>query len=66
MSLRYLLDENVYPLYKIPVPGIFILGKKLSFGQNLEELIFLAEASFDDEYRDQIIHLPHSYSLKLE
>ncbi|MBC6478789.1 MAG: DUF5615 family PIN-like protein [Hormoscilla sp. GM7CHS1pb] len=48
------------------VPGIFILGKNLSFGQNLEELIFLAEASFDDEYRDQIIHLPHSYSLKLK
>ena len=48
------------------VPGIFILGKKLSFGQNLEELIFLAEASFDNEYRDQIIHLPHSYSLPSE
>lgn len=127
MNLRYLLDENVHPLYKIQlrrkqpelmvwkvggepttppngtldpeilcwceeygfalvtnnrasmpghlrdhinegrhVPGIFILGKKLSFGQNLEELIFLAEASFDNEYRDQIIHLPHSYSLPSE
>ena len=126
MSLRYLLDENVHPLYKIQlrrkqpqlmvwqvgepttppkatldpeilcwceeygfilvtnnrasmpghlrdhinegrhVPGIFVLGKKLSIGQNIEELIFLAEASFDDEYRDQIMHLPHSYSLNLE
>lgn len=40
------------------VPGIFILNPSLSIGQNIDELILLAEGSFDDEYQDQIIHLP--------
>ena len=38
--------------------GIFILNPNLSAGQNIEELILLAEFSFDNEYQDQIIHLP--------
>ncbi|MEM9273153.1 MAG: DUF5615 family PIN-like protein [Cyanobacteria bacterium P01_F01_bin.143] len=120
MSLKYLLDENVNPNYKIQlarnhpdlviwvvgepntpskgtldpqilnwcqeydfvlvtnnrtsmpvhladhiaegnsVPGIFILNPKLSMGENLEELILLAEVSLDNEYQNQIIHLPIS------
>lgn len=40
------------------MPGIFILSPNLSVGQNLEELILLAEYSFDHEHQDQIIHLP--------
>jgi hypothetical protein len=40
------------------VPGIFILNPSLSIGQNIDELILIAEGSFDDEYQDQIIHLP--------
>jgi hypothetical protein len=40
------------------VPGIFILNPSLSIGQNINELILIAEGSFDDEYQDQIIHLP--------
>ncbi len=40
------------------MPGIFILNQNLSAGQNLEELILLAEYSFEGEYQDQIIHLP--------
>ena len=40
------------------VPGIFILNPKLSMGQNIEELILIAEGSFDDEYQDQIVNLP--------
>jgi len=40
------------------VPGIFILSSKLSRGENINQLIFLAEASFEDEYQDQIVHLP--------
>ncbi|WP_144416039.1 hypothetical protein [Calothrix sp. 336/3] len=40
------------------MPGIFILNPNLSAGQNLEELILLAEYSFEGEYQDQIIHLP--------
>lgn len=40
------------------IPGIFILNPHLSIGQNIDELILIAEGSFDDEYQDQIIHLP--------
>ena len=40
------------------VPGILILNPKFSIGANLEELILIAEASFDDEYQDQIVNLP--------
>lgn len=40
------------------MPGIFILNPNLSVGKNLEELILLAEYFFDNEYQDQIIHLP--------
>jgi len=40
------------------VPGVLILGAKLSIGQNLEELVLIAEASFEDEYQDRIVHLP--------
>jgi hypothetical protein len=32
------------------IPGIFILNPKLSIGQNIDELIFLAEASFEDDF----------------
>lgn len=38
--------------------GIFLLNPNLSIGQNLEELILMALGSFDDEYRDRIVHLP--------
>ncbi|KAB8316507.1 hypothetical protein SD81_025280 [Tolypothrix campylonemoides VB511288] len=40
------------------VPGILILNDKLTIGQNIDELILIAEASFDGEYQDQIVHLP--------
>lgn len=40
------------------IPGIFILSRTLTIRQNLDELILIAEASFDTEYQDQIIHLP--------
>lgn len=40
------------------VPGIFILNPDLSIGQNIYELILIVDGSFDDEYQDQIIHLP--------
>jgi hypothetical protein len=39
------------------IPGIFLLNAKLSIGQNIRQLIFIAEASFDDEYQDRIVHL---------
>lgn len=40
------------------ISGIFILNPNLSIGKNIEELILIAEASFEDEYQDQIIYLP--------
>jgi hypothetical protein len=48
------------------VPGIFILNPKLSIGQNIDELIFIAEASFENEYQDRIVHLPHTYVLGID
>ncbi len=36
------------------IPGILILNAKLSLGENLEELILIADASFEDEYQDRI------------
>lgn len=40
------------------IPGIFILNNKLTIGQTVNELILIAEASFDNEYQNQILHLP--------
>jgi Domain of unknown function (DUF5615) len=40
------------------IPGIFILNPNLSIGENLHELIVVAEASFEDEYQDRIEYLP--------
>lgn len=40
------------------IPGIFILSPKLSIGENLEQLILIAEGSFNDEYQDRIEFLP--------
>lgn len=40
------------------IPGILLLNDNLSIGQTIEELILIAECAFDDEYQDQIVHLP--------
>lgn len=40
------------------IPGIVILNTKLSIGENLDELLLIADASFEDEYRDRIAFLP--------
>ncbi len=40
------------------VPGILILSTNLSIGRNLAELTLIAQASYDNEYRDRIEHLP--------
>jgi hypothetical protein len=40
------------------IPGIITLSKTLSIGEMIDELIFLAEASLDDEFMDQIKHMP--------
>jgi hypothetical protein len=40
------------------IPGIFILSPKLSVGENLEQLLLIAEGSLDNEYQDRIEFLP--------
>lgn len=51
----HLADHIVQGLH---IPGILILNANLSIGQNIDELILIAEASFDDEYQDRIEFLP--------
>ena len=43
------------------IPGIFILNPQLTIGQNIEELLLIAEGSYPNEYQDQIIHLPLTF-----
>ncbi len=40
------------------ISGIFILNSNLSVRENLEQLILIAEGSFDNEYQDRIEFLP--------
>lgn len=40
------------------IPGIITLSRKMSVGEMIEELIFLAEASNKDEFQDRIEHMP--------
>ena len=40
------------------IPGIFILNEDMGMGSMLEELLLIAEASFEDEYQNRIVHLP--------
>ena len=40
------------------VPGIFILNDGMSMGQTIDELLLIAQGSFDDEYRDRLVFLP--------
>jgi hypothetical protein len=40
------------------VPGIFILNADMNIGETIEELILIAECSFENEYQNQIAYLP--------
>lgn len=40
------------------VPGIFILAPDLGIGETINELIFIAQYSFENEYQDRIVFLP--------
>lgn len=40
------------------IPGILILSANMSIGAIIDELIFLAKAVSDVEFRDQIRHMP--------
>ena len=43
------------------VPGILILNPDMSVGETLDELILIAEYSFENEYQDRIVFLPIPY-----
>lgn len=55
-SMPVHLKEHIEQQHNIP--GIFILNPKLSVGENLEQLILIAEGSFDNEYQNRIEFLP--------
>ena len=40
------------------IPGILILSVRMSIGETIDELIFLAKAASDDEFQDQIRNMP--------
>lgn len=40
------------------VPGIFVLGERLTIGEVIEELFLIALASESDQYQDLIMFLP--------
>ncbi len=40
------------------IPGIITLSKTMGIGDMIQELVFLAEASENDEFRDQIKPMP--------
>ncbi len=41
-----------------PVAGVFEVSSDISVGQAIEELLFVAECSLENEWRDQIRYLP--------
>ncbi|MEO0455966.1 MAG: hypothetical protein AAF152_05190 [Cyanobacteria bacterium P01_A01_bin.114] len=43
------------------IPGIITLGSRLTMGENLAELLLIAQVSFEDDYKDQIINLPLTF-----
>jgi hypothetical protein len=43
------------------IPGIITLNEDMSIGDNIEELVLIAGASFDNEYWDRIEYLPISH-----
>src|SRR5215467_314964 len=42
------------------VPGILVIDLEMSIGQAVDDLVLIAGASLQDEYRDCIIYLPLS------
>lgn len=40
------------------VPGIFLLRRRYSLGQILEDLVLIWKAGHSEEYQDQIVYLP--------
>jgi len=41
-----------------PMPGVFEVSRTVPIGQAIEDLLLLAECSFDDEWEGQVRYLP--------
>jgi hypothetical protein len=41
-----------------PMPGVFEVSRSLAIGQAIEEILLLAECSYENEWQDQVIYLP--------
>ncbi len=42
------------------LPGILVFSPHMTVGEVVEELLFIANVAFVDEFQDQIIYLPIS------
>ena len=42
----------------LPMPGVFLLGKEIPISQAIEEILLIAECSFEGEWEGQVIFLP--------
>jgi hypothetical protein len=42
----------------MPMPGVFEVGRHEPIGVAIEEIVLLAECSFDDEWQGQVRYLP--------
>ncbi len=41
-----------------PMPGVFEVSRSLAIGQAIEEILLLAECSYEGEWQGQVIYLP--------
>ena len=41
-----------------PMPGVFEVGRNVPIGRAIEDILLLAEYSFDDEWEGQVRYLP--------
>jgi hypothetical protein len=42
----------------MPMPGVIILGNRLTIGQAIEEILIVAACSSEDELKDRVVFLP--------
>jgi hypothetical protein len=40
------------------MPGVFEVSRSLAIGQAIEEILLLAECSYEGEWQGQVIYLP--------
>ena len=55
-TMKQFVDERLAA--GLPMPGVFELAQDVPIGQAIEEILLLAECSFDGEWEGQIRFLP--------